>query len=1204
MKTSRLALRANSCGDAYPRVFASETSRGYSLVRSIKNATKHLSVAFCTWGIALSAVSSAITLSWNKNPEADVNNYRLTYGTSSGNLNNEVNAGSNLSVSLNSLQAGTLYYFAVAAVNSSGQRSQPSAVISYQVPSDPGTTVYVIPTSGWSLKSVSSQETQGEDGASANAFDGNPNTFWHSQWSPAAQPPPHEIQIDLGSTRPVSGFRYLPRQDGGVNGNIGQYEFYVSTNGSTWGLPVATGNFANSASEKQVLFTEKSGRYVRFRALSDASGNSFACVAELTILQNEPIVVPVNQTPVANAGSSSTMEDTPVAVSLSASDPDGDPLTYVIVNQPSKGGLSGTAPDLTYTPAPNSNGSDSFTFRVNDGKVNSNTATVSISVTPVNDAPVVIAKSATTSEGTPVSVVLSGSDLEGSPLTYSIVSGPSKGSLSGNAPNLTYTPNGGVSGSDSFTYRAYDGSASSNTATVSITINRVNHAPVASSNSVGTQEDTPVSITLSASDSDGDSLGYVIVNGPSKGGFTGTAPNLTYMPSANFNGQDSFTFRANDGSLNSNIATVVISVSPVNDPPVAAARSATTAEGTPVSIVLSAFDVEGSTLSYAIVSGPGKGSLSGSAPNLTYTPAAGQSGPDSFTYRANDGSLNSNIATVSINISSVNHAPVADSGPAKTAEDESVAIQLSASDPDGDSLTYAIVGQPSKGSLSGSGRNRTYTPNKDFNGSDSFTFRANDGSLNSNVATVSISVTPVNDAPVASSGSAVASGDSPVAIKLVASDKDGDSLKYTIVSAPTKGVLSGNEPNLTYTPSAGSSGEDSFTFKVSDGELSSNTAKVSITNTPTNRAPVADSKSLTTKEDQAVAAVLSARDPDGDKLTYKIVSGPAHGSLTGTAPNMNYVPAAKYSGPDSFSYKVNDGKLDSKVATVSITVTKTETNNRPPVFVKNPMTFRSGKERKKYLGQTLAEAAVDPDEGALLVFSKVSGPAWLRVLKSGKLSGTPNSGSKGMNTFVVRVTDEAGEFAEASLNINVLSARLPLPWLVKLFGRRSSDKSASFAGGEFRLAGSGRLSGASDAGCFTYQTLTGDGSIIARVRSVDRAIDASRAGLMIRDSLAANSRHVFVGESGKGGMNWVTRKQTGGEAVSKSAHKTGRGSTWLRIVRKGETITGYQRVSNSKWKRIGAITLDINKNCYIGLFASGGNRKSSEAKFRNVKVDP
>ena len=146
--------------------------------------------------------------------------------------------------------------------------------------------------------------------------------------------------------------------------------------------------------------------------------------------------------------------------------------------------------------------------------------------------------------------------------------------------------------------------------------------------------------------------------GPSKGGFTGTAPNLTYMPSANFNGQDSFTFKANDGNLNSNIATVAISVSPVNDAPVAASKSATTAEGAPVSITLSASDVDGGPLGYAIVSGPGERFPFGQCPEShLHSDVRVQSGSDSFTYRANDGSLNSNIATVSITISSVNRRP-------------------------------------------------------------------------------------------------------------------------------------------------------------------------------------------------------------------------------------------------------------------------------------------------------------------------------------------------------------------------------------------------------------------------------------------------------------------------------------------------------------------------------------------------------------------
>jgi lysophospholipase L1-like esterase len=136
----------------------------------------------------------------------------------------------------------------------------------------------------WTLHAVDSQELQVAGYAATNAFDGNPNTMWATQWSTASPPPPHEIQINLGAVHAVSGFRYLPRQDGGPQGRIAQYEFYVSLDGATWGTAVASGTFPNTAAEKQVVFTAKSGRYVRLRALTEVNGQPWTTVAELNVL--------------------------------------------------------------------------------------------------------------------------------------------------------------------------------------------------------------------------------------------------------------------------------------------------------------------------------------------------------------------------------------------------------------------------------------------------------------------------------------------------------------------------------------------------------------------------------------------------------------------------------------------------------------------------------------------------------------------------------------------------------------------------------------------------------------------------------------------------------------------------------------------------------------------------------------------------------
>ena len=146
------------------------------------------------------------------------------------------------------------------------------------------TATFTVPNTNWKLKFVDSEETVAGDGRGVNGFDGATGTIWHTQYLNGLPPPPHEIQIDLGSIANLNGFVYVPRQDGSPNGWIGQYEFYVSTDGVTWGSPVATGTFPNDATNKQVGFTSTTGQYVRLRALSEVNGNPWTTMAELQLL--------------------------------------------------------------------------------------------------------------------------------------------------------------------------------------------------------------------------------------------------------------------------------------------------------------------------------------------------------------------------------------------------------------------------------------------------------------------------------------------------------------------------------------------------------------------------------------------------------------------------------------------------------------------------------------------------------------------------------------------------------------------------------------------------------------------------------------------------------------------------------------------------------------------------------------------------------
>ncbi|WP_161635181.1 discoidin domain-containing protein [Desulfovermiculus halophilus] len=145
----------------------------------------------------------------------------------------------------------------------------------------------VVPQDELRVLSADSEETYGEDGAARNAADGNEDTFWHTEWDYAEPDYPHEIILDLGSSREVVGLHYLPRQDGYENGMIKDYEIYVSQDGYTWGSPVSSGSWQAGENEKQVTFSGKTGQYVKLVGLSEVNGNPWASAAEVGIVARD-----------------------------------------------------------------------------------------------------------------------------------------------------------------------------------------------------------------------------------------------------------------------------------------------------------------------------------------------------------------------------------------------------------------------------------------------------------------------------------------------------------------------------------------------------------------------------------------------------------------------------------------------------------------------------------------------------------------------------------------------------------------------------------------------------------------------------------------------------------------------------------------------------------------------------------------------------
>jgi gliding motility-associated-like protein len=667
-------------------------------------------------------------------------------------------------------------------------------------------------------------------------------------------------------------------------------------------------------------------------------------VNDLTIDSSPGIITiqvdPVNDAPVANAQSVTLNEDASLPITLTGSDVEASTLTYSIVTGPTHGVLSGTAPNVTYTPASNYFGADGFSFKVNDGTTASNLATVSISVNAVNDTPVADSQNLNTNENTQLSITLTASDLDGNALSYSIVQSLSgSGSLSGTAPNLTYTPGLNFNGSETFTFKVFDGTSNSNEATISIDVLAVNNAPIANSQSKSTSEDTPLAITLTGSDVDGDALNLVIQAQPGHGTLSGTAPNIIYTPAANYNGTDFFTFIVNDGTVNSTASSVFITITPVDDPPVAVDQNVTVVEDTPTPIILTGTDADGNPLTYTVLVPPSNGTLTGSGPNLTYVPDTNYHGSDTFTFKVNDGISDSNTGTVSVSVNSNNDAPVANSQSIATNEDVAAPVTLTGSDVDGDALIFSIVTQPGHGALTGSGANLTYTPALNFFGSDSFTFKNNDGTTDSNTATVSITVAPLNDAPVANNQTVpVVEDSSSNSITLTGGDVDGNALIFILLSQPPHGTLTGTAPILSYTPTANYSGTDFLTFKVNDGILDSPIGTITINVSPLNDIPVANDQSVNVVEDISKVITLTGSDPEGNSLTYILVTLPEHGSLMQNGSDVTYSPQLNYNGNDSFTFKVNDGCHcgNSNTATVSITISPV---NDPPTISPVPLIY-------------------------------------------------------------------------------------------------------------------------------------------------------------------------------------------------------------------------------------------------------------------------
>lgn len=709
-------------------------------------------------------------------------------------------------------------------------------------------------------------------------------------------------------------------------------------------------------------------------------------------------VASINDTPVAAMVTATTAEDTALELDLVATDVDGDELSYAATGD-------GLACDedgrCTYTPAADFHGDVSFAFTVTDGHGGTDEGRLDITVTPVNDAPTAEDVAFSTDEDTAATFVVPAGDVDGDALTAT-ASDPDGGTASCDGLLCTYSPDQDRHGDDAFTVTVSDGELS-DTVRVDVDVRPVNDAPVATPLAVATDEDTPRSFTLAATDVDGDALTYAVADRPAHGAVecNGTGE-CVYAPAADRHGPDTFTFTARDADGAQDTATVSVEVRPVNDAPEAQAGTLQLAEDTTAGLGVIAVDRDGDELTYALADGPQHGSATCSANGFcSYTPASEFHGADAFTFRAKDPSGATTEATVAIVVTPVNDPPVLADRALEAVEDTALAFTVSGDDVDGDDLAYAVGEDPAHGTVACSGDGAcTYTPARDFYGADRFRLVASDGAGGSDEARVTVTVTPVNDAPTAADATATTDEDEPVELDLPVADVDGDALTVT-PGEVVGGTVDCTGTSCTFTPTADAHGTASFPYVVRDAEGAEASAKATITIRPVNDPPVAADVTVSTDEDTPVALTLIGTDVDGDALSWSVVGRGDRGVLSCTdAGACTYAPDTNAHGSDEVRVRADDGHGATDEAVVGVTV-------RPVNDAPVAPDVRATTDEDHAV--TFDVPATDADED-VLSYAVADAPAAgaATCTTAGRCTYTPQADRHGEDAFTYRAEDGHG----------------------------------------------------------------------------------------------------------------------------------------------------------------------------------------------------
>ena len=869
---------------------------------------------------------------------------------------------------------------------------------------------------------------------------------------------------------------------------------------------------------QQVIFTPE-GNYqgaAQFSyTVTDRNGGTASAVASLDIAA-------VNDIPVVTGETATVAEDNTIyfdTAALLANDSDVDTLTQVqTLSITSVGsasnGEAGFVLDgrIFFTPDSNYFGPASFTYTVSDGAGGTADGTVQLSVTPVNDAPQALGERANATEDTallidPADLLNNDTDIDNAhaTLTITAVGSSQHGTVSlvtleAGAQRILFTPEANYHGEARFEYTVSDPQGLSSTAIATLAIAGVNDAPVTANETAQTDEDvglvfTQAQLLLNDSDpdiaSDGDSLHISRVGEASHGDVSmNEAHEVTFAPEANYHGLAQFTYWVADSHEVETAATVSLTIAAVNDVPVATGEQVLGTEDTTLLINVADLlandsDVDkatdGQVLSVSAVSGASHGTVmlldNGT---IRFEPQANYNGLATFDYTVSDGAGGTAVATAVISLASVNDAPVTVSESASGSEDNellfnSAALLANDSDVDGDSLHLSRVGDASNGTVSLDAWGQVhFTPTANYHGPAKFTYWVADPSGAETPATVSLTITPVNDLPVVTGEVVNGSEDTgllfnPATLLVNDSDvdtlTDGQVLTISALSNAQHGAVSvQSNGQIAFVPDSNFYGAASFDYTVSDGDGDgaggTSVATVTMNLAAVNDAPVAANVSISTDsagqpllEDlsslQIRASTLLQLSTDVDSASSalhmaRVESGVGGSASLDASGNVTFTPAANFNGAATFSYWVTDGSLESNAATVTVQLAPV---NDAPVVTGESITLKEDTVQTFSVASLLGNDADVDNTLAQLTISAVGDAVGGTVSLAGSdVVFTPALNFYGNASFHYTVSDNAGGTSVASVDLTYTSVNdLPITNNEMLFGKRDLSYTLSKA---------------------------------------------------------------------------------------------------------------------------------------------------------------